>query len=59
MVFTINSNRYNELENKFLAIAKYIKNTIDNKRPILIKHHNDCDGYSAAIAIEMAIRMPN
>ena len=40
---------------KLLKASNWIKRAIQNKRPIIIRHHNDCDGYCAAFAIEKAI----
>jgi RecJ-like exonuclease len=35
--------------------AKLIRKAILEARPILIRHHGDCDGYGGAIALEKAI----
>ncbi|NPA86254.1 MAG: S1 RNA-binding domain-containing protein [bacterium] len=35
--------------------AKLIKKAILENRPILIRHHGDCDGYAGALALERAI----
>ncbi|MFW6025055.1 MAG: DHH family phosphoesterase [Candidatus Woesearchaeota archaeon] len=53
--FSINSKVYNEMKEEFKGAAYEIRKAIYQSRPIIIRHHNDCDGYSAAIALERAI----
>ncbi len=53
--FTVNSQCYNNLKNKFLDAARLIKKSILESRLIILKHHADCDGYSAALSLESAI----
>src|SRR3989344_103138 len=36
-------------------IAEKIKQAVNDKQPILIRHHNDADGYCGAMALEYAI----
>ncbi|MBT4352638.1 hypothetical protein HOD20_08955 [archaeon] len=55
MEFTIKSEKFEKLKPKFIEISNYIKDWINDRKPVLIKHHNDCDGHSAGIAMEMAI----
>lgn len=55
MGFMINSFRLQKLENDFVSTAEIIRSAVNDKRPIWIRHHNDCDGYCAAIALEKAI----
>lgn len=43
------------LKDKFVSAAKLIKLTIAEGRPIVIRHHGDCDGYAGAVALEHAI----
>jgi len=35
--------------------VELIKKSINEKRPILIRHHADCDGYSGGVALERVI----
>ncbi|MBU0758593.1 MAG: hypothetical protein KKF44_11095 [Nanoarchaeota archaeon] len=53
--FLIKSKALDDLRPELIKAAKRIKSAIYEKRPIMIKHHADCDGYAAAIAIEKAI----
>lgn len=53
--FLIKSDVLEKLKPAILNTAQLIKKSILEARPILIRHHNDCDGYSGAIALERAI----
>lgn len=44
-----------KLKPRFAQAVREIKRAIVDNRPIVLKHHADCDGYSAAIALERAI----
>ncbi len=55
MKFLINSNILNKLEPEIKIAIDIIKRSINNKTPIIIRHHADTDGYCAAIALERAI----
>jgi len=44
-----------KLKNKFINTATEIRLAIFQGRPIIIRHHCDTDGYSAAFALEEAI----
>ncbi|MEM4268370.1 MAG: DHH family phosphoesterase [Candidatus Woesearchaeota archaeon] len=55
MGFIVNSLIYENLKDKILAAVNLINSAIQSKKPILIRHHADTDGYSGAIAIERAI----
>jgi RecJ-like exonuclease len=49
------SNLPKGLVDKIKTIAILIKQAIQESRPIFLRHHGDCDGYSGAIAMEYAI----
>jgi archaea-specific RecJ-like exonuclease len=51
----IKSKLLDEMKPKIEQTVKLIKNAIENKEPIIIRHDADTDGYSAAIALERAI----
>lgn len=53
--FMIESENLEKLENEFKQVAKEIKDAIKNKRQIIIRHHDDTDGYTAGYVIEKAI----
>ncbi len=53
--FTIKSECYERLKDKFIDAVRLIKKSIIESRLIILKHHADCDGYSGAIALEQAI----
>jgi RecJ-like exonuclease len=53
--FLVVSEVLSRLEPKFLAAAELIKKAIDEGRPIILRHHADCDGYAGAIPLEIAI----
>ncbi len=53
--FLIRSDCYSKLKQEFVKAASIIRNAIFEARPIIIRHHADCDGYSGAIALERAI----
>lgn len=52
----INSKRLEEHKDKIIKTADEILNAINEKRPVWIRHHNDCDGYCSAIVLEKAIQ---
>ena len=52
----INSKRLEEHKDKIIKTAEEILDAIKEKRPVWIRHHNDCDGYCSAIALEKAIQ---
>ncbi len=47
---------FEHLQPSLLTAATLIKGAVASKRPILITHHNDTDGYSAGILLERAIK---
>ncbi|MBT7927572.1 hypothetical protein HN695_04500, partial [Candidatus Woesearchaeota archaeon] len=53
--FMIKSEILNKLQPRINKVVSLIKQAIESKRPIWIRHHNDTDGYCAAIALERAI----
>lgn len=52
----IQSNILKKIEPIIKQIAQRIKQAVDDKQPILIRHHNDCDGYSSGVVLEHALR---
>lgn len=55
MGFLIHSPVLEKLQPRFQQVVQHIRQAIASKRPILIRHHADADGYTAAIALEKAI----
>jgi RecJ-like exonuclease len=53
--FSINSERLSAMKKSFLSVAEEIKRAIVEERPIVLRHHSDCDGYSGALSLERAI----
>ena len=53
--FTIESVVLEQLKPRMLNVAKIIRTAIAQRRPIILRHDADCDGYSSAICIERAI----
>jgi RecJ-like exonuclease len=53
--FFIKSKAFDLMKPSFLKVASIIKKAVINGRPILLRHHADCDGYAAALSIEGAI----
>ena len=51
----IKSETLNKLEPKFIEAIDLIEKSIADKRPVLIRHHADCDGYCGGIAMQRAI----
>lgn len=54
--FSIQSERYNLMKQRFLEIAKRIRKAIFSNQPIMIRHHNDSDGINSGLAIEHSCR---
>jgi RecJ-like exonuclease len=54
--FLIHSEILEMLKSKFISIAKRLRRALFEMQPIVIRHHNDCDGISAGIALEVALR---
>lgn len=53
--FSIESEVLESLKDRFIQIATVIRRAVVERRPILIRHNADCDGYSSAITLERAI----
>ncbi|HYD03906.1 MAG TPA: DHH family phosphoesterase [Alphaproteobacteria bacterium] len=52
--FSIKSKRYDIMKPRFIEIAKRIRKAILDNEPIIIRHHNDADGISSGICLELA-----
>jgi len=44
------------LHKEMIKAATFIRKAIYEKRPIVLSHHGDCDGFSAALQVEVAIK---
>lgn len=53
--FLVQSPVTEKLRDRFMDAARIIKQAIIKGRPILIRHHNDCDGYSSGVVLQRAI----
>ena len=53
--FLIESVILNKLKSKFIEAATQIRLAVIQDRPIIVRHHNDTDGYSSGFALERAI----
>ena len=53
--FSIKSEMLESQKERFLQVAKIIRQAIIDGRPILLRHNADCDGYSSALTIERGI----
>ena len=53
--FLVKSAILDKLRNRFIKAATQIRLAIIQNRPIIVRHHNDTDGYSAGFALERAI----
>ncbi|MGY4884143.1 MAG: hypothetical protein ACP5NZ_01035 [Nanobdellota archaeon] len=53
--FLVESNILNKLKPSFIEAATHIRLAIIQDRPIIVRHHNDTDGYSSGFALERAI----
>ena len=53
--FLIKSPILDKLRHRFIKAAAEIRLAIIQQRPIIVRHHNDTDGYSAGFALESAI----
>ncbi len=53
--FLIESIVLNKLKDKFIEAATQIRMAVIQDRPIIVRHHNDTDGYSSGFALERAI----
>jgi len=53
--FLIKSVILDKLKDRFVKAATEIRLAIIQQRPIIVRHHNDTDGYSSGYALERAI----
>ncbi len=53
--FMIKDKILDKLKDKFITAATEIRLAIIQNRPIIVRHHNDVDGYSSGYALEKAI----
>src|SRR3989339_258690 len=53
--FLVESPILNKLKDSFIKAATEIKLAIIQDRPIIVRHHNDTDGYSSGFSLERAI----
>lgn len=53
--FLIESKILDKLKTGFINAATEIKLAVMQNRPIIVRHHNDADGYAAGYALEKAI----
>ncbi|HBM15483.1 MAG TPA: hypothetical protein DD381_03950 [Lentisphaeria bacterium] len=53
--FLVKNEILDKLKPRIIKAAEEIRLAIIQNRPIIIRHHNDCDGYSSGFALERAI----
>ncbi len=53
--FLVKTPILEKLRDKFIEAATQIRLAIIQDRPIIVRHHNDCDGYSSGFSLERAI----
>jgi RecJ-like exonuclease len=53
--FLIKSQILDKLKKSFIEAATQIRLAVIQDRPIIVRHHNDADGYSSGFALERAI----
>ena len=53
--FLVESNILSKLKKNFIEAATQIRLAVIQDRPIIVRHHNDTDGYSSGFALERAI----
>jgi RecJ-like exonuclease len=53
--FLVKSKILDKLKSDFTKAATEIRYAIFQNRPIIVRHHNDADGYSSGFALEKAI----
>jgi RecJ-like exonuclease len=53
--FMVDSVILEKLKPRMIKAAEEIRLAINQSRPIIVRHHNDTDGYSAGFALERAI----
>ncbi len=53
--FLVKTKILEKLRDRFIEAATQIRLAVIQDRPIIVRHHNDCDGYSSGFALERAI----
>jgi RecJ-like exonuclease len=53
--FLVQSSILDKLKERFIEAATEIRLAVIQDRPIIVRHHNDADGYSSGFALERAI----
>lgn len=53
--FLVQSETIQKLKPHIQKMAREIRKAVFSNRPIIVKHHHDCDGYASGIALERAI----
>lgn len=53
--FLVENSILDKLKEKFIEAATEIRLAVIQDRPIIVRHHNDADGYSSGFALERAI----
>ena len=53
--FLVENNILSKLKERFVEAATQIRLAVIQDRPIIVRHHNDTDGYSSGFALERAI----
>lgn len=53
--FMVKSKVLDKLKDSFIKAATEIRLAIIQDRPVIVRHHNDADGYSSGYALEKAI----
>ncbi len=53
--FMVHDKILEKLKDRFIEAATQIRLAIIQSRPIIVRHHNDADGYSSGYALERAI----
>ncbi|MFH1801982.1 MAG: hypothetical protein ABH864_00860 [archaeon] len=53
--FLVKSPILDKLKDRFIKAAQEIRLAVIQQRPIIVRHHNDADGYSSGFSLERAI----
>jgi len=53
--FLVKSQILDKLRSRFISAAQEIRLAVIQQRPIIVRHHNDTDGYSSGFSLERAI----
>ncbi len=54
--FSISSELLEKLKPRFIEAATQIRLAVLENRPIIVRHHNDADGYASGFSLEKAIK---